>query len=133
MFRWARLERIMSAERKGFDNSWKNRKRFMNLSGDEKRIRQLFLELRLEEERRAPAFAGVLRAMVSGTTRRQQRNVSIKLALAATALIVFVLAAIAIVRQSEGSRPSNIKQATVEKEAPPSPIPDSAAPLAPKP
>ena len=43
----------------------------MNLNGDEKRIRQLFREMSLDDQRRAPQFDNVLAAAQSGRTRSQ--------------------------------------------------------------
>src|SRR4029450_11192536 len=50
----------MSAARDGCASLLRSLKRFMNQNGDEKRIRQMFLELSYEDQRRAPAFVNLL-------------------------------------------------------------------------
>jgi hypothetical protein len=65
----------------------------MELVGEEKRIQALFSELRFEEVRRAPSFAGVWNRAQSRTVRpRSAFNLSF---IAATALLVCALVSLA--------------------------------------
>ena len=67
----------------------------MNLNGDEKRIQRLFGEMRNDDERRAPQFAGFLQRANSRTAR--SRNGTRRFGLAAAMLCVAVLIAAVIV------------------------------------
>lgn len=104
----------------------------MNLNGDEKRIRQLFREMRSDDQRRSPQFAGVLEAAISRTARSQNRVWPMRWALAVATLIVVALATIAIIRHSTPQTMDAKQQAVVEPE--PSPKSDlrQPGPLAPK-
>ena len=82
----------------------------MNLNGDEKRIRQLFLEMSSDEQRRAPEFARVLAAANSEMARSQNRARSLRLAMGVAMLCAALLIAMAIIVKS--SKP----QSTVAPE-----------------
>jgi hypothetical protein len=71
----------------------------MNLNGDEKRIQQLFHEMRLDEQRRTPGFAGVLAAANAGIASSQNRGRSLRFALATAVLCFAVLIALAIIER----------------------------------
>ena len=73
--------------------------RFMNLNGDEKRIRQLFRELSHSELERAPEFASVLAAATNSAVRSQNLSRSWKFAMAISVLFAVVLVTIALIRQ----------------------------------
>src|SRR5436190_20398560 len=64
---------------------------FMNLNGDEKRIRQLFREMSTEEQRRAPEFAAVIAAARSRSGRTQSSTRLFALACAVSALVIAIL------------------------------------------
>ena len=83
----------------------------MNLNGDEKRIRQLFREMSLDDQRRAPEFASVLAASTSGMSRSQNRFRSLRFATAVAVVCVALLIAMAIIVRS--SKP----QVTVAPDA----------------
>ena len=94
----------------------------MNLNGDEKRIRQLFREMSLDDQRRAPQFASVLAAARSGMARSQNRTRSLRFATAIAILCAALLIAMAIiVRSSKPNGPARDEQAVtpiVPPEAP---------------
>ena len=99
----------------------------MNLNGDEKRILQLFREMRSDDRRRAPQFAGLLEAAIAGTARSRDRVWPRRLALAAATLIIVVLAVIALIRNNTTqTAPDSKRQAVVEPV--PSPIADPIQP-----
>jgi hypothetical protein len=96
----------------------------MNLNGDEKRIRQLFVEMNSNDLSRAPQFAEVLAAANSKDASSQVRPRSLRFAMAAAILCAVLLIAMAIiVRPSKsqlGETPNNQAAApTVPPEAPP--------------
>lgn len=94
----------------------------MNQNGDEKRIRQLFLEMSSDDERRAPQFARILAAASSRTAGSKVRGF-LRFAMAAAVLCAALLGARAVlVRPSEsplaetpGDQPSST---TVQPDAP---------------
>jgi len=91
----------------------------MNLNGDEKRIRQLFREMSLDDQRRAPQFASVLAAARSGMARSQNRTRSLRFATAVVMLCAALLIAMAIiVRPSKPNGPARDKQATAPAAPP---------------
>ena len=96
----------------------------MNLNGDEKRIQQLFREMSLDDQRRAPQFASVLAAAGSGMARSQNRTRSLRFAMAVAMLCAALLIAMAIiVRPSKPQGPARDEQATgptIPPETPPS-------------
>jgi hypothetical protein len=100
----------------------------MNLNGDEKRIRQLFREMSLDDQRRAPQFDNVLAAAQSGRTRSQNRTRSLRVAMAVAMLCVALLIAMVIIvrpskpRGSAGSE-NQIVAPLVQPDAPPSVAP----------
>ena len=95
----------------------------MNLNGDEKRIRQLFREMSLDDQRRAPQFASVLAAARSGMARSQNRTRFLRFAMAVAMLCAALLIAmVIIVRSSKPQGPARDEEAvapTVTPEAPP--------------
>lgn len=95
----------------------------MNLNGDEKRIRQLFHEMSLEDRRRAPEIAGVLAADNSGIARSQNRARPLRFAMAIAMLCAALLIAMVFVlRASKPRGPSSPDQALslpMRPEAPP--------------
>jgi hypothetical protein len=107
----------------------------MNLNGDEKRIQQLFREMSLDDQRRAPQFASVLAAARSGMARSQNRTRSLRYAMAVAMLCAALLIAMAIiVRLSKPQGPARDDQATaptVPPEAPPSIVPRQPGVVAP--
>jgi hypothetical protein len=76
----------------------------MNLNGDEKRIQHLFREMSLDDQRRAPQFAGVLAAANSGMTHSRNRVPSLRFAMAVAMLCVALLIAMAIIVRPSKSR-----------------------------
>ena len=76
----------------------------MNLNGDEKRIRQLFLEMGSSDQSRAPQFAEVLAAANSKVARTQVRARSLRFAMAAAILGAVLLIAVAIIVRPSKSR-----------------------------
>jgi len=108
----------------------------MNLNGDEKRIRQLFREMSLDDQRRAPQFASVLAAARSGMVRSQNRTRSLRFAAAVAMLCAALLIAMAIiVRSSKPNGPARDEQAiapTAPPEASPSFAPKHAGGTAPE-
>ena len=78
----------------------------MNLNGDEKRIRQLFLELSHSELERVPKFASVLAAATNSAVRSQNFSRPWKFAMAVSVLFAVLLVTIAINRQP--SKPQDI-------------------------
>lgn len=66
----------------------------MNLSGDEKRIRQLYRELAVDDQRQAPGFARVLARAESRAASSLERRWMLKLALVAASLCVAVFIAL---------------------------------------
>jgi hypothetical protein len=99
----------------------------MNLNGDEKSIRQLFREMSLDDQRRAPQFASVLVGGRSGITRSQNRTRSLRFAMAVAILCAALLIVMAIiVRPSKPQGPARDEQAiapTLPPEAPPNIVP----------
>jgi hypothetical protein len=86
----------------------------MNLNGDEKRIRQLFREMSLDDQRRAPEFASVLAAAAnSGMTHSQNRTRSLRFAMAVAMLCAALLIAMAII-----VKPSKPQGAAAHASAP---------------
>lgn len=69
----------------------------MNLIGDEKRIRQLFREMRLDDQRRAPEFASLLAASTSRMARSQNRIRSLRFTMAVAIVCVALLIAMAVI------------------------------------
>jgi hypothetical protein len=100
----------------------------MNLNGDEKRIRQLFREMSLDDQRRAPQFASVLAAARSGMARSQNRTRSLRFAMVVAMLCAALLIAMAIiVRPSKPNGPARDEQAEVPTVPPKTPPPSVAA------
>ena len=94
----------------------------MNLNGDETRIRQLFREMSLDDQRRAPQFASVLAAARSGMVRSQNRTRSLRFATAIAMLCAALLIAMAIVvRSSKPNGPARDEQATASTAPPEAP------------
>jgi hypothetical protein len=90
----------------------------MNSNWDEKRIRQLFVEARLDDARRAPDFGALLKA--GSRESRSDRSVSFfALAAAIAALVVIVGTAIILVRRTSNESP-NDANSKVAEIAPPS-------------
>ena len=92
----------------------------MNLNGDEKRIRQLFLEMSSSDQSRAPRFTRVLAAANSKVPGSQVRARSLRFATAAILGAVLLVAVAIIVRPSKsrlGETPDN--QATSAPSVPP--------------
>ena len=89
----------------------------MNRNGDEKRIRQLFRDLSLDEQRQAPQFVSVLARANSRATRAGDRLWSWRSATAvAVVCAALLIAMIFIVKPSkpQGST-DDVKQAAVPK------------------
>jgi hypothetical protein len=107
----------------------------MNLNGDEKRIRQLFREMSLDDQRRAPEFESVLAAQ-SGKARSQDRTRSLRLAMAVAMLCVALLIAmVIIVRPSKPRGSADHEQASAppfQPEAPPTVVPSQSIVESPK-
>ena len=90
----------------------------MNLNGDEKRIRRLFREMRVDDQRRAPAFAGVLADAHSGTRRSRDRSWRFAIAVA-TLCAALLIALVVIVRPSKPQGPpGDSKQAAATNVEP---------------
>lgn len=85
----------------------------MNLSGDEKRIRQLFREMSAEDQARAPQFATVIAAASSRIARSQCRTALSKAAAAVAILCVAILIAMAIILRYSKTQdtPASVYQA----------------------
>ena len=90
----------------------------MNLNGDEKRIQRLFREIRIDDQRRAPQFDGVLEAAISGRMRSRDRVWAMRLALVVATLIVIAFVAAAVIRHGRsGTTGSPEQQAVVEPDS----------------
>ena len=97
----------------------------MNLNGDEKRIQQLFAEMSLDDQRRAPEFAGVLAAANPGMARSQNRARPWRFAMTVATLGAALLIAMAIIvrpskPQGAAARDDQASAPAVKPEAPPS-------------
>jgi hypothetical protein len=100
----------------------------MNLNGDEKRIRQLFREMSLDDQRRAPEFAGVLAAANSGMASSQNRARPWRFAMAAAMLCAALLIAMAIIvrpskPQGTAAHDDQASTPAVQPEAQPNVVP----------
>lgn len=101
----------------------------MNLNGDEKKIRQLFSELSRDDRRRAPEFAGVMRAAYSGAAGAQRRNRSFVFAWAVAALCLAILVAVSFaVRHSKSRVPDAPTRAEVSPQPAEHPAEEVSAP-----
>ena len=94
----------------------------MNLNGEEKRIRQLFSELRSSELERAPEFTTVLAGGASSAVRPRNRSRSWKFAMAVSVLFAVLLVTIAIILQPSkpqaGAAPSQASAPALQLEEP---------------
>ncbi len=69
----------------------------MNLNGDEKRIQQLFREMSLDDQRRAPQFARLLAEANSGKAHARNRFPALRFAIAVAMLCVALLIAMVVI------------------------------------
>jgi hypothetical protein len=96
----------------------------MNLNGDEKRIRQLFREMSLDDRRRAPEFASVLTAAQSGMARSQNPPRSLRFVMTVAVVCAVLLIAMAVLL-----RRSTPQDPPIQASAPPAPTEEEPAVL----
>ena len=101
----------------------------MNSNWDEKRIRQLFGEMRLEDARHAPNFEMLMRAGTRGGARSKSGVRALALAGSfAVLLVAVVTAAVLVLRQPNSQAPSDADGHVAESVAPP----EIAEPIVPR-
>lgn len=79
----------------------------MNQQSEEEKIRQLFHELREEDDRHTPSFASILEAALSKTESDKPRRFAWQLALVTASIILIVSLALLILRQSSPQQSIN--------------------------
>jgi hypothetical protein len=107
----------------------------MNLNGDEKKIRLLFGEMSLDDQRRAPGFASVLAAARSVRTRSQNREGSLRFAMAVAMVCAALLIAMAIIvrpSKPQAARDHQASAPAVQPEAQPGDAPSQPRAETPK-
>ena len=94
----------------------------MNLNGEEKRIQQLFSDMRSEDRLRAPQFSTVLASAQSGVSLTPQRDGTLRFAIASAMLCLAALIVLfAVMRSSKTPSPTpddQVLAAPLHTEAP---------------
>ena len=90
----------------------------MNLNGDEKRIRQLFRDLSLDEQRQAPQFVSVLARANSRASRARDRVWSWRLVTAVVMIFAALLIALIVIVRKPQDSTGDANQAATPLVAP---------------